>query len=94
MAADPPPQQTALGPAQIVIRTDRDTREAFKVACQHIPGGMQSALLLFVEATIAHAADRQVRHMDGQMCPLSAMIEQLVIATRAELSLAYKRSDR
>jgi len=84
-----PPATTAepgkLFPAQIVCRTDTITRQRFKEACEAAGVTQQQAMEAFVEATIRHYADRSITHLDGSMCPLSGMINALVIATQAEL---------
>lgn len=87
--APPPtaPTTRELFPAQVVLRTDRQTRDSFKEACSHIPGGMQAVLEQAMMATIEHAHDRHIRHIDGSLCPISQMVEALTIAARSEMSL-------
>jgi hypothetical protein len=70
---------------QILVRLDDHTHATFKALCDHIPGGMQGVIASHVEVFIAHEHDRSIRHLDGSLCPVSALIDALATTTRAEL---------
>lgn len=70
---------------QIIVRVDDATHAAFKALCDHVPGGMQGVLASHVAVYVQHEADGCIRHLDGSVCPLSALISALAVTTRAEL---------
>lgn len=70
----------------IIVRVDDDTHRAFKELAEHHPGGMNGLLVGHIETLCANEADRCIRHLDGSLCPVSAMIQAIASSVHAELA--------
>ena len=60
---------------QVTIRLDDATRTAFAELCNTLGLSMQQVLETYIENAIANRNDHSVRHMDGNLCPLSALLQ-------------------
>jgi hypothetical protein len=70
---------------QIIIRVDDDFHRLFKAAAEEHHGSMQNAVVRFMEGYVKHAHEGAIFHLNGEMCPVYAMINALTATVRLEL---------
>jgi uncharacterized pyridoxal phosphate-containing UPF0001 family protein len=70
---------------QILLRLEDAQHSAFKAAAAHHPGGMQGVLEVLVDSYTKHETERSIHHLDGSMCPVSAMIQAIAACTELEI---------
>jgi len=70
---------------QIILRLDDDLHRMFKAAAEDHHGSMQNALIRFVDGYVKHHDDGAIYHLNGEICPIAAMISSLSASVRLEL---------
>jgi hypothetical protein len=79
-------------PVNVLLRLDPKLHSEFKEACASRHDSQQTALLKFIEAYVESHNEAGIRHMNGDVCPLSGLIMNLGDAVRAQLG-GHPRGD-
>jgi hypothetical protein len=69
----------------VLIRLEDEEHRQFREACEERRESMQDAGAKLLRAYLANHRDRSIRHLNGEMCPVQALIDALATTTRAEL---------
>jgi hypothetical protein len=70
---------------QVPFRIDPELDKLFEQAVENCGTSKQAVLEAYVEAFVKHHTDRDIYHMNGAKCPLSAIVDALVENAAAEL---------
>jgi len=73
----------------ILIRVAEVDHARFKDACDLAGQSMQVVGEKLVEAYTASATEAGIRHMNGELCPISQLIIALASTTRAQLEASH-----
>jgi len=79
-----PAESSAL--AQVNIKIPVELKDSFNRALEKRRESQREVLERMIEAYTAQTESRSVLHLDGQMCPLSALIVNLTEACRSQIT--------
>lgn len=60
---------------QINVRLDAATRQTFQAECRKIGREQNEIMEMLIETWLAHGSDRGHYHLDGNQCPMAALMQ-------------------
>jgi len=77
---------------QVTIRLDDELRTAFATICAAQGLSMQQVIETYIDNAVHYHNSYETRHLDGSLCPLSAMLQGLTTELTKQL-VQHRRFD-
>lgn len=74
---------------QINIRVDEALKIRFEHKLQDMGVGQTEILEQLILVWLEHAEERSIRHLNGEECPISALIKSLAATANLEMSRTF-----
>jgi hypothetical protein len=81
-----PATALADGRAQLNVKIDAALKAQFVAQCDKRSQSQAQVIEQLIDAYVSAANEAEVRHLDGQLCPINSMIRSLSDAVQSQIA--------